>query len=347
MNFVFQGLALLAFILPGMLFRSAYKKAFWNYPLGRLGPITDQIPRSLVHASWINATWAFGIQGASRLGIWPVKAIDFRSVVYWLTNNFGKDQIHLERAVESLTTYPLHVFGYFFGMYAYSILWGWLIHWAVRRWAYDKKYSLFRFDNDWHYIFKGEVLGFPDYESPRKRGNSPTISGDVNAIAIPAIMNPDVWEGTLVAAIVDLKDNSYLYLGVYVDSFWDSAGNLDRMLLQGAKRRKLSNDAVEDDDNYSHLGSQRYYPIKGNFFILRMSEVKTINVAYYSSEILEIAKESEKFDRLLKEVNELEKELEKPRDDTSSINSVAFSTSDPLPRETVQTDTDDDGGESN
>ncbi len=292
MNLVFQALALLSFILPGILFRSAYKKAFWNYPLGRLGPVTDQIPRSIVHASWLNATWAILVGWLHSARPTLIKSVDYRAVVYWLTNNFGKDQVNFDRAVGSMANSPLHVFFYFIGLYVYSILFGWFIHWLVRSRGIDKKYSLFRFDNDWYYLFNGEALDFPDYRSPH---------GDA------AKMKHEDRSGTLIAAVVDLKDKSYLYLGIYVDSFWDGSGNLDRILLEGAKRRELSSDTPEGPQDFSHLASDNYYPIKGNFFILRMSEIKTLNVAYFTGELLDYIADAKKFDELQRLVSEMQR----------------------------------------
>ena len=325
MNFVFQGLALLAFILPGMLFRSAYKKAFWNYPLGRLGPITDQIPRSLVHASWLNATWAIAVERLSQMTHGLIRSIDFDSVVFWLTNNFGKDQGNLEKAVNSLTKSPFQIFLYFIGLYVYSVLWGWLIHLVIRSWSIDKNFTLFRFDNDWYYLFKGEVLDFPDYKEPNAKSHWwRTKSQASRVVSRPARMKGEDRIGTLVAAVVDLKDKSFLYLGIYVDSFWDNSGNLDRILLEGAKRRDLSLDAEVQSDDYSHLGSSRYYPIKGDFFILRMSEVKTLNLAYFSDDLIQIAENSDAFERLQKAVADLVRDEKAYGDDSTEANSIGL-----------------------
>jgi hypothetical protein len=311
MNFVFQGLALLAFMLPGILFRSAYKKAFWNYPLGRLGPISDQIPRSLVHSSWLNAIWAVFVGFLSDRTNQLIRPIDFDSVIYWLTNNFGKDQKYIDKAVASLSKHPFQIFAYFIGMYAFSIVCGWLVHLAVRRSGADKQWAIFRFDNDWFYQFKGEVLDFPDYDSTPKskkwwtRKTKALISENKQEK-----MRHKDWKGTLVAAVVDLKDNSFLYLGIYIDSFFDGSGNLDRILIAGAKRRKLSSDPQDHTDDLSHVGTSRYYPIKGDFFILRMTEVKTLNMAYFSDELRKLADDAANFEEYSRIVAELEAEVD-------------------------------------
>ena len=186
---------------------------------------------------------------------------------------------------------------FFAGLYIYAIVCGWLIHLVVRSTRIDRKYQLLRFDNDWYYQFTGEVLDFPDYRSNRSSKNSQPIS------------HSDV-DGTLIAAVVELKERSYLYLGFYVDSFYDASGNLDRILLDGAKRRELSRDPEGEVDDMSHLASTRYYPIKGNYLLLRMSEVKTLNLTYYSDEFYQLATDNEKFGEILEEIEKLEGEAQ-------------------------------------
>jgi hypothetical protein len=66
-------------------------------------------------------------------------------------------------------------------------------------------------------------------------------------------------------------------MGIIADFFFDHSGSLDRVLLRSVERRKLSEDikpgkAIDSDD--------RYYEIEGDYFILRYSEMSTINIDY-------------------------------------------------------------------
>ncbi|MBT2794785.1 hypothetical protein [Paraburkholderia strydomiana] len=58
-------------------------------------------------------------------------------------------------------------------------------------------------------------------------------------------------------------------------------GELDRLLLVQAQRRKLDNDRVYDDDAQRYADDpKRFYPIAGDVFVLRYEEIKTLNVSY-------------------------------------------------------------------
>ena len=278
MNLLFQAIAILIILLPGILFRSAYNKGNWNYPLGRLGPISEQVPRALLYAFCLNAAWAYLICGVAFLfpgWVWP---INLTAVIYWLSFNFGKDQIHFDSAVRALTVAPLRVSLYFVGLYVSSWAAGYWGHRLIRARNLDRRFPLLRFDNDWHYLLKGGVLGFPEAEYN---------GGGEYGLARPG---PAEYGGTAIAAIVDTKDKSFLYVGALVDFFFNSSGDLDRLLLEGVMRREIGEDrpnqlglvtANEEHETIrDYLDKKGYHIIKGHFFVLRMSEIKTLNVLY-------------------------------------------------------------------
>jgi DUF2934 family protein len=78
-----------------------------------------------------------------------------------------------------------------------------------------------------------------------------------------------------------------LYLGVLVDFFYDQAGNLDRVLLEGVRRRDFTKDDIAEESVNPYLRSENWFSIKGSFFVLRMSEVITMNLDYITTMDLE------------------------------------------------------------
>ena len=66
MNLVFPALVVFGFILPGILFRWAFSKGLWDYPLGKLGPVAEQIPKSVGWAIILNGAWAVVIHFLNR-----------------------------------------------------------------------------------------------------------------------------------------------------------------------------------------------------------------------------------------------------------------------------------------
>lgn len=76
-----------------------------------------------------------------------------------------------------------------------------------------------------------------------------------------------------VTAIVDVASQPYLYVGFLEDFFFSPDGQLDRLVLQGVARRPMQDDmpVVEDE---------RFYPIEGDYFVLRYAEAITLNIQY-------------------------------------------------------------------
>ena len=110
---------------------------------------------------------------------------------------------------------------------------------------------LFRLRSQWYYLFKG-------YD---------TDNGKL----------PDL---IYVATLVNL-DEPYLFRGVLENFQLDSNGDLESITLSTTSRRKLSQDRGEgcDGDNPS------FYSIDGDYFVLRYSEIVTLNGFYIFAEV--------------------------------------------------------------
>ena len=296
MNLVFPALAVFIFIYPGMVFRRTYKNALWksnlwgDYPLGRLGPVAEQIPSAFGHAVWLNSLWLGLVVLAHLAAPRIIPAIHRGAVVAWFSNNFGKDQAGLEAATRALANFPGYVIAYFLGLFTFSFAVALLLRTLVRALHLDWKYSLFRFDNHWYYLFNGEVLRFRDPAYP--------------GYSASANLDPADRVGTIVTAVVDFKDKTYLYQGVLVEPLYDSAGNLDRLVLEGAQRREIT-----DDHEPGLKKAERFYEIRGHYFVLRNSEIKTINIDYLMASDLQDAEQmSEGVVDLEEALNEFEGE---------------------------------------
>lgn len=84
-----------------------------------------------------------------------------------------------------------------------------------------------------------------------------------------------------VSAIVDVAGEAFLYVGILEDYFVDQEGGLDRFILSEVSRRPIAKDKIPEqlDDK-----DQRFYPIDGDYFVLRYSEAITMNVQYIKLE---------------------------------------------------------------
>ena len=83
----------------------------------------------------------------------------------------------------------------------------------------------------------------------------------------------------MISAIVEVAKDAVLYVGVLDDFFFDSDGNLDRLILQSVARRPLSADKNTAPPEGA-ASDERFYDIDGDSFVLRYQDVKTLNVQY-------------------------------------------------------------------
>jgi hypothetical protein len=173
-----------------------------------------------------------------------------------LIGSFGKDGKYFDDCVQSVSNFPLEIGAYFLIVNissAYAGHWG---HERVRNNQWDLKYRLFRFRNEWFYLLTGEINCFSEFsKEDNKIPNMVAISG-----------------------VIDSCDKSYLYVGMLVDFHFDKDGNLDRLLITEAQRRDL----VRDKSNKiaANKLDKRFYPIDGDYFILKYSEIKNLNIRY-------------------------------------------------------------------
>ncbi len=299
MNFVFPALAIFALILPGVLFRRAYKKGDMKYPLGRLGPVAEQVPDAVLWAMCLNTVGLAAVSIAHVFVPRLVPAVDYESALRWLSNNFGKDNEALDRSIKAIEGSVFHVLGYLVLLYGASWGLGFLAHRLVRKARWDHSSEVWRFDNHWHYLFLGEVLKFRD---KKRQGGLPDQDRRAGA--------GEEHLGTMVAAVVDFKDRSVLYLGVFVDFFFNASGDLEGIVLEGVSRRDLADDEPDpetttpptppvrpvevvptmlDPDSGRQSGGPHWYEVRGHFFILRMSEVRTLNLDYITKADIDAA----------------------------------------------------------
>jgi hypothetical protein len=267
MNVAFPALLIFILVLPGILLRYTYGRGVWRWlsPTSTTG-LADEIAYSVTFAIVLHLLWSL----LARL-IFKVQ-VDFQSVLVLLTGSYGPDNELFEPTVASIAGHPFAVITYLLSLYAFAAGLGYGAHKVVREQKLDRKTRLLRFRNEWYYLLSGEVLEWREFAEARQAAGAPPIN-----------FEEDI-DGVYLTAVVDLAEGSFLYRGV-VRSFWfDKTGNLDRILLELAHRRRLSADKEESSNDTAGPLSLRYYRIDGDYFILRYSETKTINLDYFSLE---------------------------------------------------------------
>lgn len=253
MNLAFQALAVFILSLPGLILRYTYRKGFWPRPVG-LRPVAEEIAYSIVLACCLHAAYGGIIHRYFQ-------QIDLVAVGYILAGNFGHEEEHLARSLGAVTGFPYHVLSYFVILYILSAGIGLLGHLSVRRLKLDRRIPLLRFANDWHYLLRGEILDFADTSQQPM---------DVKAV--------------LVTAVIDVGEHTYLYVGILQDFYFDSLGNLDRIVLEAVHRRILSDDAAKEQPPLPYYEREHYYYIEANYLVLKYSEIKNLGVWYLTSD---------------------------------------------------------------
>lgn len=86
-----------------------------------------------------------------------------------------------------------------------------------------------------------------------------------------------------VSAIVEVAKEAVLYVGVLDEYFLGTDGQLDRLVLQNVVRRAISKDkntTKPDSILTEYSDENRFYSIDGDYFVLRNSDIKTLNIEY-------------------------------------------------------------------
>lgn len=217
-------------------------------------PLPDRIAYSFIIAILFHGVWAFF---APRVSAYHV---DLRSVLMLLIGSYGADGEFFDSVLRSVVDFPGQIFLYFVSLYASSAAVGFLAHFIVRNRKLDRKHRLLRYDNPWYYLLKGEILDF------KEKGELWPETPDSISINV------------YLTAVVHHSQGDYLYRGIVDEFYFDKDGNLDRVLLLQAHRRKLDTDRAEGDTSDPLT---RYYQIIGHYFSLKYSEIHTLNIQYF------------------------------------------------------------------
>jgi len=246
MEIATSALLLLVILLPGFILQIAYAKGFWRWNSPTTNrPIVERVPTGIIIAGILHLIWIPLASCANN------NVINLNTLVMFLTGKFGHDDELFSQALISLTGNPGYIAAYFFSLYIFSLGMGTLGHYLVRRFHIDHATRFLRFDNEWYYWLTGEITSFQE---------TANVDGKIH--------------GVYLTTVVHHSGCDYLYTGFVKDFFFDKEGHLDRVILENTERRKMSDDKIPTSTD------NRYYKIEGNYFVLRYSEMVTVNLKY-------------------------------------------------------------------
>jgi len=268
MNIAFPALLIFALLLPGFIFRHSYKLT--EKTLLDFKPFGETTIKSVLVAFFID------VSGVAFVNLATSYYVDFASLLALLGGNanYATDG----SAIQQTAKHAPQILIFFLFLYAASWIGGALLQYVIQKYKWDrhdrKTSALFRFDTPWFYLFTG-------YDEPE---------------------TPD---GVFVAAVVNIDGGPYLYVGVLNEYYFTETGDLDRLVLSTVSRRLLTNDRTSEDpikdqtldpecqseeqitsgqaevaEESSADANDRYYPIVGNYFVLKYAEILTLNISY-------------------------------------------------------------------
>lgn len=241
MNIALPAVIVFVLLLPGFIARSRIKR------VERLtldySPFGQVVTEAVLWAIGLHLLWI----GLAHL----LLAGEFRPEI--ALELFSTEPATQTRALDAVARQAGALTAYFVSLLVFSYLGplgfrAWVSHRRLDR-AGAPLAGLLRFDGaPWYYLLSG---------------------ADFAAEDVPDFVS--------VSAIVDVAGQPYLYMGLLEDYFLNPDGDLDRVILQQVMRRPLSRDKAAGS---SDRDLSRFYPIDGDYFVLRYREAITLNVEY-------------------------------------------------------------------
>ncbi|MFT4247077.1 MAG: hypothetical protein QM581_03435 [Pseudomonas sp.] len=241
MNIALPAVVVFLLLLPGFIARSRIK--YVERQLLDYSPFGTVVATAVVWAGALHALWlAFARLLAG-------KTPDVAALLGLVSSDAATQRAAMHALVASIQPVTL----YFSSLLLCAYILPAMIRTLVVRLRLDRGSSraswLFRFnDAPWYYLLTGADFA--------------------------AGQEPDL---IAVSALVNVAGRPMLYTGTLDEFFLDQEGRLERMILQQVMRRPLEADKAGNDGNPSE---SRFYPVDGDYFVLRYAETITLNVQY-------------------------------------------------------------------
>lgn len=254
MNIAFPAFFIYLLILPGIILRYYYRKSYSEQSPVTFGSIAEELAYGVLIAATLHLIWGCL---SSKFGF----RIDLKAVFLCLTNQFNSiEKSQLDYVLQTIIKHPVLIFLYFISINAFAIGLGYFLNWFVRHFSLDIKWWFFRFPDPWYYLFN---VGVHLLDKTKKE----IKMGSIDAV--------------LVSVTLMMDNEAYLYWGILSNYYFNKKGELDRIELTLTHRRLLSKDSKKGDKK-SLLPDKdpRFYPVRGDYFVIPYSDIKTLNIEY-------------------------------------------------------------------
>ncbi len=233
MNIAIVSLAIFLIVSPAIIARRTYftkefSKSFTNK--NTLQEIFSAIfLAGVLHSIWISVVELIGYK------------IDFDILFKLLFNpnaiiDYGNITINIYKIIL-----------YFISLTVVSAIFSYLFRNLVRVKKWDRTTNFLRYDNNWYYLFSGEVLDIKKYSDDK-------ISSDDIDIR-------------LVDVLAKSNDNEVIYRGILIDYQLDKNNSVEYIVLSNPEKKQNGKTKL----------------ISSNYFVIPYSEILNINLKYLST----------------------------------------------------------------
>jgi hypothetical protein len=241
MNLAFGTLLIFLLVVPGIAFRVAYFHGEFSKKFLKTSAFDDFI-WALIPGVIIQFLATVIIQKCPSFDV----EVDIESLGFLLMG--AKDDSNVKTSFLSIQNNLWNILIYNGALISISGISGYMGRKMVRRFKWDIKSRLFRFNNEWYYLMTGEIVNFPENNFKAQKID---------------FVHVDVLTKTSKELII--------YSGAVGGFYLSKDGGLSSVLISQAKRRVMD----EDGD-----ANPEYYDIPGQFMLLKSEEIININFRY-------------------------------------------------------------------
>ncbi len=284
MNLTLGFIALfISIIIPGILFRRFFFYGEFSKQFNTKDPVLHSIFFSVIPGIVIQII-AFIIYNFS-LGF-DSSFLDVFTIFRDITSDGTNDT---EEATKTFINNDIITFFlYSLGVFLFASFSGWFCSRIIRVLNWDKKYKLFRYNNQWYYIFSGEVLNMKKFEEAHKFSFKNNKGHEQDTLMTYA---------DILVSVSEQNDRKELYTGYVVDYDLksDDISQLDKIYLIDTHRYKkkekvIDNNGEEIIDENPTLSRNRLR-VPGDIFVLNANKIVNLNLTYIPSIKKKIEKE--------------------------------------------------------
>ena len=185
----------------------------------------------LLHFIWINVVECVD------------KEVDFEIIFKILFNPSSLNDYY------SITSNVRSIFWYFISLSLVAMSISWLFRNTVRYFALDRSINFLRYDNNWYYLFTGEVLDIKKYNSDKEVNSKPVNQRVVDVLA-------------------KSNNKEVFYRGNLIDFQLDKNNTVEYIVLSYPTKKAKGEDRKQ---------------IPSDYFIIPYEEILNINLMYFSS----------------------------------------------------------------